>query len=319
MAVAFSPDGKQVVSSGFEPGLYWWNAADGRAHPDAGRPWHRGPRVGFQQGRQAASSPRARDRTVRLWDGSNGAPVKSLPVGSMVYAVAISPDGKRSSPAASTAWCGSGTRRAAGCWLTLLALPPQGARARLAGADAGGLCDRQRWYWWRWGGGGWAGKTVAGGAGLEDAAAAGPGRQGSARRDGAGAGVREIIGVRRFIAAFAPSAGCRAGKTTKLKACAMNLRTTKAYACAFFSVLLVLLVLASLGRAQTSFPMITHAHPGRRAARQDDRGHRRGPDELRRRLQGALRGDRHHRRDRRRAGCPSAGRGKPVVRRSSSR
>ena len=29
MAVAFSPDGKSVVSSGFETGIYWWNPQTG--------------------------------------------------------------------------------------------------------------------------------------------------------------------------------------------------------------------------------------------------------------------------------------------------
>jgi WD40 repeat protein len=35
------------------------------------------------------------DGTVRLWNGSTGAPVKSLPVGTVNYTIAISPDGKR--------------------------------------------------------------------------------------------------------------------------------------------------------------------------------------------------------------------------------
>jgi WD40 repeat protein len=35
------------------------------------------------------------DRTVRLWQGKDGAPLRALTVGSVVYAAAISPDGKR--------------------------------------------------------------------------------------------------------------------------------------------------------------------------------------------------------------------------------
>ena len=36
----------------------------------------------------------AGDRTVRIWDGTTGAPLKTLTVGSIVYAVAISPSGR---------------------------------------------------------------------------------------------------------------------------------------------------------------------------------------------------------------------------------
>ncbi len=35
------------------------------------------------------------DKTVRLWNGSNGQSVRTIPVGSLAYAVALSPDGTR--------------------------------------------------------------------------------------------------------------------------------------------------------------------------------------------------------------------------------
>ena len=35
------------------------------------------------------------DNTARLWNGENGAPLKTLTVGSVAYAIAISPDGKQ--------------------------------------------------------------------------------------------------------------------------------------------------------------------------------------------------------------------------------
>ena len=35
------------------------------------------------------------DRTVRLWNGSSGDPLRTLPASSMVYAVAVRPDGQQ--------------------------------------------------------------------------------------------------------------------------------------------------------------------------------------------------------------------------------
>jgi WD40 repeat protein len=93
MAVAFSPDGKHVISSGFEAGIYWWNPKTGervRVVNGHGVAVHE---VCFSEDGQLVASAGA-DRTVRLWNGASGVFVKALPVGSMVYSVAVSPDRK---------------------------------------------------------------------------------------------------------------------------------------------------------------------------------------------------------------------------------
>lgn len=93
LAVAYSPDGKSVVSSGYEAGLHWWNVQTGerrRVQNGHGGAVHE---ICFSKdGKLIASA--AADRTVRLWNDSGG-PLRTLPAGSVAYAVALSPDGKR--------------------------------------------------------------------------------------------------------------------------------------------------------------------------------------------------------------------------------
>jgi WD40 repeat protein len=93
LAVAVSPDGKNVVSSGFDTGLYWWNAQTGE-------------RVRLQNGHSIAVHEicfskdgklvisAGADKTVREWNGATGAPLRTLSVGSIAYAVAVSPNSK---------------------------------------------------------------------------------------------------------------------------------------------------------------------------------------------------------------------------------
>jgi WD40 repeat protein len=93
LAVAVSPDGKSVVSSGFEPALAWWNPQTGERVRTQGGHGSAVHEICFSKDGKLVASAGA-DRTVRLWDGGSGAAVRTLAVGSVAYATAISPDGK---------------------------------------------------------------------------------------------------------------------------------------------------------------------------------------------------------------------------------
>ena len=114
MAVAVTPDGSQVVSSGYEPGLFWWNSQTGeRTKKQNGHDVAVHELAFDRAGKLVASA--GGDRTVRLWNGATGEPVRTLPAGSMVYAVAIRPDGQQVA-----AGCFDGTVRV---WETANARP----------------------------------------------------------------------------------------------------------------------------------------------------------------------------------------------------
>lgn len=93
LSVAVLPNGEQLVTSGFDAGLSWWNTKTGE-------------RIRRQGGHDIATNEIAippsgdiavtagADRTARVWDAKTGVQSKSLPVGSMVYAVAVRNDGK---------------------------------------------------------------------------------------------------------------------------------------------------------------------------------------------------------------------------------
>jgi WD40 repeat protein len=121
--VAIRPDGKQVVSSGLDSGLHWWDARTGqqiRVQQGHGLAVHE---LAFSKDGKLLASAGA-DQTVRLWAGDTGALLRELPVGSVVYAVAVSPDGKRVASGSFDGlvrlWDPAGGRHL----LTLVALPP---------------------------------------------------------------------------------------------------------------------------------------------------------------------------------------------------
>jgi DNA-binding beta-propeller fold protein YncE len=93
LAVAVSPDGQNIVSAGLDNGIYWWNANTGqRLRIQRGQPGAVYELSFSKDGRYLASA--GDDKTIRLWDGRTGGLLRTLPVGSIAYAVAVSPDGK---------------------------------------------------------------------------------------------------------------------------------------------------------------------------------------------------------------------------------
>jgi WD40 repeat protein len=94
LAVAASPDGAQIVSSGYESALYWWNAQTGeRVRRVNGHDVAVHELCFSRDGKLLASA--GGDKTLRLWNAATGQPQRSIPVGSLVYAAAVRPDGKQ--------------------------------------------------------------------------------------------------------------------------------------------------------------------------------------------------------------------------------
>src|SRR5205085_9827146 len=101
------------------------------------------------------------DRTVRLWNGANGSPLRTLPAGSLAYAVAVSPNGKLVAGGGFDGLVRLWDTTAGRPLLTLLSLPPRGDRMDWLAvtpegyvATSPGLTAIGRWQV--------AGRTVAG-------------------------------------------------------------------------------------------------------------------------------------------------------------
>jgi WD40 repeat protein len=127
LAVAVSPEG-QVVSAGYDPALLWWNSKTGERIRSQGGHGVAVHELAFSRDGKLLLSAGG-DGTLRLWNGASGAPLRSMSVGSVVYAAALGPAGKRAASGSFDGlvrvWDTATGRQLA----TLLALPPQAGRA----------------------------------------------------------------------------------------------------------------------------------------------------------------------------------------------
>lgn len=94
VAVAIRPDGQQIVTSGFESQLHWWDGTTGeRVRRQAGHGIAVNELEFARKGNIAVSA--GADKTARIWNPETGAAVRTLQVGSVVYAVCTDAAGKR--------------------------------------------------------------------------------------------------------------------------------------------------------------------------------------------------------------------------------
>jgi WD40 repeat protein len=93
LSVAVTSDGKNVVTSGLDPALSWWNAQTGeRTQRTGGHNTATNELLLNRAGDLVVSA--GADSTVRLWNPKNFTAIRTIQVGSMVYAASANKDGK---------------------------------------------------------------------------------------------------------------------------------------------------------------------------------------------------------------------------------
>jgi WD40 repeat protein len=94
LAVGVSPDGAQVVTSGFETQLHWWDAKTAERLRRTGGPGVAVHELAFDA-RGTVLAVAGGDGTVRFYDPKTGNQLRAAQVGSPVFALALDPAGKR--------------------------------------------------------------------------------------------------------------------------------------------------------------------------------------------------------------------------------
>lgn len=93
LAVAMRPDG-QIVTSGFETQLHWWDPKTAERLRRTGGPGVASHELAFDA-KGTVLAVAGGDGTVRLYDPKTGNQLRAVQVGSPVFALALDPDGKR--------------------------------------------------------------------------------------------------------------------------------------------------------------------------------------------------------------------------------